>query len=288
MNRWDMLASPWIAVVALVLFVGASIVGVLVRRQLPERHTTRETIELLQVTVTMLVTFAAIVLGLLITSAKASFDNAGSEFRDYSIALVQLDESLRDYGPGADAARTLLSAYTAAAIASTWVNEPPPPGNYYPRTLPTTPTELNEESSYLGRMLIQVGREVRALPTTTPQEKRDALDCQQQMDHVVTQRWSLISALQAQLSAPFVIVLVFWLMVIFLCFGLSAPFNVLGGAVITLSAISLASALFVVIDLNTLFDNGFFTLSSHPERDALAHMLAPDMPPSPPPTTTGK
>ncbi|WP_284943882.1 hypothetical protein [Acidisoma cladoniae] len=273
-----MLTSPWIAVVALVLFVGASILGVFVRRRLPERHTNRETIELLQVTVTMLVTFAAIVLGLLITSAKASFDDAGNQFRSYSIALVQLDQSLRDYGPDADPARSVLRAYTAAAIASTWTNEAPPPGSYYPRSLPNNAADLNEESAFLGRMLSQVGRDVRALPTATPQQKRDALDCQQQMDHVVTQRWDLISALQAQLSAPFVVVLVFWLMVIFLCFGLSAPFNILGAAVITLSAISLASALFVVIDLNTLFDNGFFTISSHPERDALAHMLVPDAP----------
>jgi hypothetical protein len=270
-----MLNSPWIAVVALILFVVASLLGIVVRRRLPERHTNRETIELLQVTVTMLVTFAAIVLGLLITSAKASFDNADAQFRNYSIALVQFDTALRDYGAGADAARQLLQSYTAAAIASTWDTEKPPAGNYYPRKLPIQSSDLNQESAFLGGMLNRVNREARALPVTTPQQKRDWLECQDEMQHVLTQRWALISALQAQLSVPFVVMLVFWLMIIFLCFGLSAPFNLLGGVVILLSAISLASALFVVIDLNTLFDTGFFTISSQSMRDALAHMLAP-------------
>jgi hypothetical protein len=243
---------------------------------LNERHKTRETIELLQVTVTMLVTFAAIVLGLLITSAKASFDEAAAQFRSYSIALVELDLSLRDYGPGADAIRVRLRTYTASAIASTWTSEKAPPGNYYPRIVPSSPSDMAEESTFLGGILTQVGRSIHALPVTTPQQTRDQLDCEHQMQNVLSQRWQLISALQAQLSTPFVIVLVFWLAVIFLCFGLSAPFNYLAGAVILLSAISLTSALFVVVDLNTLFDNGFFTISSGPERDALAHMLAPN------------
>jgi hypothetical protein len=243
---------------------------------LNERHKTRETIELIQVTVTMLVTFAAIVLGLLITSAKASFDEAAAQFRNYSIALVELDLSLRDYGPGADAIRARLRSYTASAIATTWTNEKPPPGNYYPRVVPTSPSDMTQESAFLGGLLTQVSRSIHALPVTTPQEKRDQLDCERQMQNVLGQRWQLISSLQAQLSTPFVIVLVFWLMVIFLCFGLSAPFNYLAGAVILISAISLTSALFVVVDLNTLFDTGFFTISSGPERDALAHMLAPD------------
>jgi hypothetical protein len=243
---------------------------------LHERHKTRETIELLQVTVTMLVTFAAIVLGLLITSAKASFDEAAAQFRNYSIALVELDLSLRDYGAGADAIRARLRAYTASAIATTWTNEKAPAGRYYPRVVPSSPTDLTQESAFLGGLLMQVSRSIHALPVTTPQQKHDQLDCETQMQNVFSQRWQLISSLQAQLSAPFVIVLVFWLMVIFLCFGLSAPFNYLAVAVILLSAISLTSALFVVVDLNTLFDSGFFTISSRPERDALAHMLAPD------------
>ena len=53
------------------------------------------------------------------------------------IQLIQLDRSLRQYGSEADPARALLRSYTAAAIASTWTEEPKPPGNYYPRQVST-------------------------------------------------------------------------------------------------------------------------------------------------------
>jgi hypothetical protein len=272
------LNSPWIALVALVIFLAASALGFAVRPKLREHHKTRETMELLQVTVTMLVTFGAIVLGLLLTSAKANFDNADQQFRSYSIALIQLDMALRNYGPETDGVRADLRAYTAAAIASTWTGETPPAGNYYPHYVPSDKTDLSEESTYLGRMLREVNIGIRTLPAATAQETRDQLDCEDQMRQVFTQRWILISALQAQLSTPFLVVLTFWLTVCFLCIGLSAAFNPLAGMVILLSAVSLSSALFVIVDLNTLFDQGFFTISSQPERNALAQMLAPAPP----------
>ena len=87
------------------------------------------------------------------------------------------------------------------------------------------------------------------------------------------------------LSTPFFAVLVFWLIVIYLCFGLSAPFNHLSFIVTALSALALSSALFVIIDLYTPY-SGLFTVSSVPPRAALGEMLRlPDG--APPPLPAG-
>jgi hypothetical protein len=75
------------------------------------------------------------------------------------------------------------------------------------------------------------------------------------------------------LSSPFFGVLVFWLIVIFLCFGLSAPFNHLSFTVTGRSALALASALFVIMDLYTPY-TGLFTVSNLPARRALQQMLS--------------
>jgi hypothetical protein len=45
--------------------------------------------------------------------------------------IVQLDQTLREYGPETDTARGMLRSYTAGVIATTWPNEPQPPGDYY-------------------------------------------------------------------------------------------------------------------------------------------------------------
>ena len=77
------------------------------------------------------------------TSADAThFDNARDRFQSYSIDLIMLDQRLREYGPGADFARASLRAYTAAAIADTWPNEPPPTGIYPPIPVTSFPIAL--------------------------------------------------------------------------------------------------------------------------------------------------
>ena len=120
------------AAVVLVILLGSSTLGLRVRPLLSERHRSRDVIEFVQLVVAMLVTFAALVLGLLTSSAKTSFDKVGDDLRGLAIQLIQLDRSLREWGAEAQPTREPLRAYTAAAIATTWTREPKPPGDYYP------------------------------------------------------------------------------------------------------------------------------------------------------------
>jgi hypothetical protein len=138
---------------ALVLFtilLASSVVGLLLRRFLRDRLSNREVMELIQLVVTMLVTFAALVLGLVTTSAKASFDAIDNDIRGYASQIIQFDRLLREYGPEAEPAREMMRRYTAAAIATTWTEEPPPPG-YDPtlKVLPTTSRRVSKRPRWV-------------------------------------------------------------------------------------------------------------------------------------------
>src|SRR5271166_3316127 len=111
------------AAILLMILLGGSAIGMTIRPFLSERHRGRETTDLVRLVITMLVTFAALVLGLLTSSVKASFDVVDNDLRSFSINLIQLDRLLHQYGSETDAARSLLRSYTAAAIASTWPTE---------------------------------------------------------------------------------------------------------------------------------------------------------------------
>jgi len=273
--------SPWIALLAFTLMLLAVGIGALIRRRWPEHHSNRETIELLQSTVLMLATFAAIVLGLLTTSAKSDFDDLENDIRSLSSSIVQLDFSLELMGPEALPARQELARYAAAAIAVAWKDEAPPAGDYYPRLPRMTDARFNQNSPVLGQMLEQVNSMIRQVPVATPAAERQQESTLRLMNVVLAERWRTVEASEGTISSPFFIVLVFWLVVIFLCFGLSAPFNHLSVMVTALSALALASALFVIIDLYTPY-TGIFTISSDPVRQALAEMLAqPDGTPPP-------
>lgn len=90
-----------------VLLLAATGLGAIVRPLLPEEHKAQETVQLIQLLVGMLVTFAALVLGLLTASVKTTFDTTNTDVRSYATTLIELDHAMRDYGSKLDPARAL-------------------------------------------------------------------------------------------------------------------------------------------------------------------------------------
>jgi hypothetical protein len=259
------------ASVVFLILLGATGLGVIVRPLLPEEHKATDTMQVLQLVVGMLVTFAALVLGLLTASAKTVFDTNTDDIRAYATQLIQLDDTLRQYGVDGDAPRQLLRAYTAAAIASTWVNEPRPAGNYYPLIDASEGNPRNLDSHKLGDMLGQAQRDMRQTQPRDAFHQKLAAEALAQFDRLLEQRWKLVEESHGTISSPFDRILVFWLTIVFLSFGLIAPRNALSLVTITLGALSIASALYVILDLDTPF-TGAIIVPSQPLRDALAYL----------------
>jgi hypothetical protein len=257
------------ALLVFALLLVATGLGVWVRPLLPEEHKAHETVQLIQLVIGMLVTFAALVLGLMTASAKSSFDTASNDLRSYAADLIEFDTTLRDFGNDADEARRLLRQYTAAAIASTWPHETAPSGDY-PKNLGVQDSK-RLENVRLGDMLTDVGRQLRQLRMRDSLEARALDDALAQYRRVVDARWKLIEEAHSSISQPFFKTLTFWLCVIFLSFGLIAPRNALALVTISLGAVSIASAIYVIVDLDTPF-SGPIVISSQPLRDALTHL----------------
>jgi hypothetical protein len=94
-----------------------------------------------------------------------------------------------------------------------------------------------------------------------------AATCVAQFERLMQLRWRLVEDSGGSLSTPFYLILVFWLAVVFASFGLSAPRNLLSYATITLAGVAIASAIYVIVDLDRLF-GGIFAVSSQPLHDA--------------------
>jgi hypothetical protein len=259
------------AAILLLILLGGSALGFFVRPFLSERHRSRETTELIQLVMTMLVTFAALVLGLLTSSVKSSFDTTENDLRSVSIQLIQLDRSLRQYGSDTEPTRALLRRYTAARITSSWTDEPRPPGDYYPTALSPSAAAASVAVPALSEILTQVETEIRGLDPQDPMHRRLLQTCINQFELFMRARWKLIEEAHAAISYPFYLVLAFWLVIIFASFGLSAPNNMLSYITIILGALSIASVIFVILDLDTPF-TGIFAVSSQPLREALVQL----------------
>ncbi|SAK49865.1 hypothetical protein AWB79_01486 [Caballeronia hypogeia] len=256
------------AVLVFALLLAATGLGAIVRPLLPEEHKAQETVQLIQLLVGMLVTFAALVLGLLTASAKTMFDTTNNDMRSYATSLIELDRAMRDYGAELDDARRVLKSYTAAAIASTWPLEPHPPGDYPA----IEPLKKNEDlaSPELGAMLSRAQHAVRMLQPQDAYHHVLATESAARFEQLLALRWKLIEESHGSISYPFDRILVGWLLIIFLCFGLIAPRNALSLVTIMLGALSIASAVLVILDLDTPF-TGPIIVGSQPMRDALAY-----------------
>ena len=265
-----------VAVLSLVLMVASFWGGMAVHRFLRDVHRSRELVESVRVVITLLVTFAALVLGLLISSSQARFSAREASLRGLSIDITELDQRLRDYGPAVDSLRAQLILYTKAAIADTWPDEAAPEGNY-PRHLRTVGNN-RLESTELGAVLNRIDSEIRHLDPDDAFHRSTASGLRSRMTALLEQRWDLIVNAEASLSWPFVSILLFWLAVIFVIAGLSSPRNLLVFTVTLLAALSVASSIFLALELDTPV-TGFITLSSTPLRSALLHITQPPLPP---------
>ena len=139
--------DPVNSVIVFLAMCASAAAGFFVHTRLPEEHRSAQSVALLQIAITLLVTFTAIVLGLLTNSVKQGFDDAYAARGDDAAQLAELDRCLRDYGPGTADIRHALQAYTAAVIASTWPDEPRPIGVAFP-----DPVENAADRQILGAL----------------------------------------------------------------------------------------------------------------------------------------
>ncbi len=251
------------------LLLAATNVGFLANARLHERHRTTESIELIHLAITLQVTFTAIVLGLLTSSVKSGFETAYTARGLYAGQLAQLDRCLRDYGPQTVPTRQRLREYVGAVIASTWPEEPKPEGVAYPDTSHMARTG---EDYTLANLMNQIGLEVRSLEPTDTLHRAVAGACADDFAGVIRARWAVIEGLHGAISGPFYWVLVFWLAIMFGCFGLRAPPNRLNLIVIVMCAISVSTAIFVIHSLDFPY-GGLFGVPSESMRNALSDMM---------------
>ncbi|HET6234727.1 MAG TPA: hypothetical protein VFE41_07150 [Acetobacteraceae bacterium] len=264
-----------VALLCLPVLVGSFWVGQVAQRFLREHHRSRESVDSIRVLMTLLVTFVALVLGLVISSAQRRVDLLGTGLRGLSVNIVELDQRLREYGPEVDPLRADLILYTRAAIADTWPEEPPPPG-VYPRHL-NPMVKGDVESVELDTILNRIDLAIHRLTPQDEFHRSIASTLQTRMTQLSQQRWNLIENGQPSLTGRFVAILMFWLAIIFVIAGATSPRNTVVILVTALVALSLSSSIFLALTLDRPL-TGTFKIPSAPLRYALVHLTQPPLP----------
>jgi hypothetical protein len=225
------------------------------RTVLPEQHLSPETKDSVRLGMGFVATMAALLLGLLVASAKGSYDTQRSEVTQMAARIVLLDRMLANYGPEAAQTRELLRHTVESSIYHMWPDTGPQLGQLDP-------------SASSGEALYD------SIQRLSPQD-----DLQRTLKSQATgvaielgrSRWLLFAQQQSSVAKPVLIVAIFWLAIIFLSFGLFAPSNKIVVATWFLAALSVAGAIFLVLELDQPF-GGLVRISSDPMHNALSHL----------------
>jgi hypothetical protein len=248
-----------IAVVGWIVFAcvfGSALVGMGLRRVLPEHHLSSESKDVVKLGIALIATMAALVLSLLLSSAKSSFDERNAELAQIAANIALLDRVLAHYGPEARAVRQSLRAIVEAALAQIWPDE-----HFRPAEL--VPASAAPESIY---------EMIEALPSHGETQQSLRAQALATATSLAQARWLLVTqATQSPIPLPFLVVLVFWLCIIFASFGLYAPGNLTVVATLGVCALSVAAAIFLILELALPFV-GVIRVSSAPLRSALAQL----------------
>jgi hypothetical protein len=248
-------------VVSLIAFgciFGGMLFGMSLRRVLPDHHLSEESKDVMKLGTAMIATLAAIVIGLLIASAKSSFDTLNKGLIETSSKVVLLDRIMANYGPETREARDLLRRSLASAIERLWPEE----------------TKWQIESAVPDpRTGIEAleGKLRQLSPQNDAQRWLQSRALQVSSDMAET-RWLLLEY-RGQSSYPmaFFVILVSWLVVIFFSFGLFSPSNVTVIVVLFVCALSAAGSLYLIQELDRPY-GGLINVSSAPLRNALANL----------------
>jgi hypothetical protein len=246
-----------IATVAFACIFGGALLTMLLAKALPDHHLRPESKDAVKLGLGFLATLAALVLGLLIAAAKGTYDTQNGSVKQLAADVLLLDRVLARYGPETKPLQKLLRRGGDLMVNRLWPEDDSGPADL-------TPGEAREvaESFY---------EKVAALEPqddTKRSLRARALDIANRLEQT---RLRLFAQRGSAIPGPFLVVLVFWVVILFAGFALLAPSNLTVVVMLLVCALSVSGALFLILELDRPFD-GIMRVPSTPLRAALSQL----------------
>ncbi len=245
--------------IAISLFVfacvfGGALVGIFVHSLLPNEHLDSDSKDAVRLAMGIVATNVALVLGLLIASAKGFYDTQSSEVTQLAADIVLLDKILAHYGPDTKEIRALLHSSVAYMVEATWGRE-----------------GAGNPHFGISRTSEALFDKIQGL---SPQNDNQRF-LQSQAASVAIKLGQTRSLMNAQKTSsvpmPLLAVLVFWLTLLFVSFGLFVRANVTVVSSLFASALALSGAIFLIFEMYHPYA-GLIQVSSAPLQAALAQI----------------
>jgi hypothetical protein len=246
------MSSIVVSSMVFMIVFGGALVGMALRRVLPEDHLSSDAKDVVKLAMGLIATMAALVLGMLVSTAKSSYDTRKNEVAEMSSRIVAIDQLLANYGPESKGVRTELHDLVVVGLNRIWPGEASGQVDLRPK----------EDTRDFYSQLQDLAPKNDSQGATKAEAISMAANLRQM-------RWRMfVEAEQTSMSIPLLAVLVAWLVAIFIGFGLFAPPNSTVIVTLAICALSVSAAIFIIMEMYTPF-SGVLKISSAPIRETL-------------------
>jgi hypothetical protein len=253
-----MMSPLALSCIAFACIIGGTLLGMVLRGRLSERHLSTDTKDVVRLGTGVIGTIAALVLGLLIASAKNSYDTQSTEIRQMTANIVLLDHVLEQYGRETDTARNWLRGGVVMLADRMWREN----NSGIAMAGPFEASAATEAFYEKLKELAPKGESQRSLLARAMQISTD----------IAQTRLLLFAKADNAIPMPFLAVVIFWLTIIFASFSLFARPNVIVVGSLFIFALSASGAIYLILELGQPFE-GLMQISSTPLRNALGPLV---------------
>jgi hypothetical protein len=225
-----------------------------VRRLLPDRHFSPESKDVVRIAMGLVATTLALVLGLLVASAKTFYDTQTTEITQVSANVLLLDRLLAHYGPETAEARAALRNTVAHEIEFMW----PRAGS----------NEGGPQLTAHAEVLIDKIQALSPKDDSQRSFQTQALNLAIQLGQI---RMLFYEQRQVPVPSLLLVMLTFWLIALFVSFGLFAPRTLTVLVSLFVAAAAVCGAIFLILEMYYPY-TGWIQLSDAPLRAALARL----------------
>jgi hypothetical protein len=228
--------------------------GALLGMFLPGHRLSTEDKDVVRLGTGLIGTIAALVLGLLIASAKSSYDTQSTQIRQMTANIIVLDNLLKQYGTETSDIRNMLRRGIVLLADRIWREN----SSDSAKVAPFAATDASEAFYAKLQQLSPQNDAQRSLQARAIQISTD----------IAQTRLLLFAQTGNSVPIPFLVVLIFWLTMIFTSFGLFARPTAIVIGCLLIFALSAAGAIYLILELGQPFA-GLMEISSAPLRNAL-------------------
>ena len=233
--------------------LGSVVIGRWIRRLVPEQHLSAETKDTVKLAMGLVATMSALLLGLLVSSAKGSYDTTRGEVIQMAAKVAFLDRVLAAYGPEAAEGRRQLRTAVEEGVRRMW-----PGASGLPAQL--TPNTQAGDALYV---------KIQGLSPRDDAQRGLKNQAASLAVDLAQLRTLLLAQSVSSISTPLLTMVVSWLVVIFFSFSLLAPPNAIASLAMMVAALSVAGAILLILELDRPF-GGLICISSEPMLNALS------------------